>query len=645
MVAALAVGIANAAISGGRAAVRLRRDVVGAREACVRQVADALRAAGLVDGRAVLILPADSSESSASVQPPDLDGLAFEMRLRHATYPLRWHVTTVPETVSGNVIQQAIGDADAVVTYRVRMPTPSGWRVTVAGPATIAVRSRGSSGDLAVPGTTGPIGIMRVGMGFLVVVGLGYGVLSLLTQPPLAWPVRLAVGHLVGMAIMGAVLTAAMLVSGKLSVWPVYAAAACVVGLLASRICRPTRPAPERQSACRSDRTSGVSPLGSLIGFLGVAAVGVGVAATLLQFASAGLSWDGWSIWELKARALFHDGAPLLLGDPAYDFAHRDYPLSLPLHTWWLYVHYGAAVERLAQVGGFVFLADLAILVGALASRHCGGARHVGLAAMGLTLVQPTIIRHAGSGYADVPLAAYIVALMLVADFLSAPKAAPRIGLVAGLLAAGCAMTKNEGLLAGAIMALMGAFWVLGGARSGALRTRALAFGMCVLAVVCLMFPWWGLASSLGLRGDLVGGGRYPVADAVRSLMPAGSQRPEPPRVVTVTQAVIRTCLMIGPSYPAWGFTWALFGLGALYAIRAEGRRLRVPVGFGVLALAAYVVVLVGTPHPLEWHLGASLDRLLLHILPLGVVAGCCALMGWGRSETRGMLDEGRTEA
>ena len=42
------------------------------------------------------------------------------------------------------------------------------------------------------------------------------------------------------------------------------------------------------------------------------------------------LDWDGWAIWQFKAKALALGTLREQLTDPAYGYSHPDYPLLLP---------------------------------------------------------------------------------------------------------------------------------------------------------------------------------------------------------------------------------------------------------------------------------------------------------------------------
>ncbi len=631
IVAALAVGSANAAVFAWRGATRLARDTQGEREKATRRITALLHAHGVQQGEGVLLVPDGLSQRGA-----DLDLLAFEMRIRHDAYPIRWRVIPV-----GSPGRQASlspwelktpGRPHVVVAYRVPFKAPAGWRVWTVGSASVALAKHGTSAGRGQTGFPGPslLRVVLVVTGIAALIGMGAMVLGALGFPRYPWPVRLAMSHLVGTVCLASVATAALLAAGRLSVWMAYAAIGAAGFLWACRWRGWTDGTTGTGGTTGTDESDG----GGLVWGVAAGAIAVGAVAALIQFAGCGLSWDGWSIWELKARAMFHDRTPSLLANALYDFSHRDYPPALPIHTWWLYAHFGSVAERLAQLGGLMFAADLAVLTYALASELVRPTRQsrvlpggAGLAAAALVMTQPVVLRHASSGYADVPFAAFMLAAVWCAKTLARQPESRGQAAVVGLCVGGCLMTKNEGVPLALVMALVGVHWVFSGSGKGGRSIRWRALWTSSAMALLLVLPWSGLAVRLGLRGDLFGGGRYPVADAVRRGMTSSDADVRVPRTAVIAGAVLRSGAALGPAYPAWGFAWLAAVVGGASVLCTKRRDLYLPFAVGGALFAVYLLVLMRTPHPLEWHLSTSLDRLLLHILPLGVAVGCSALI------------------
>jgi hypothetical protein len=458
---------------------------------------------------------------------------------------------------------------------------------------------------------------------------------------------RAALAHLIGVVLMVAATLAWSLLSGRLAVWPTYGLAVALAVWHSRMRGRP--------DAWRSGPDDvGRSPVAAVVGW---AAIGVGAGAVVVTLAGTGLAWDAWAIWQLKARVFFHDGAIALLRDATYDYAHRDYPLLVPVHTWWLYVHAGVDDDRLAQWAGAVFAADLVAVLW-LAARTWVG-RNAALLAAGIVAAQPCVVRHAASGYADVPLAAYLIATAAILACAERERN-PQVMAVAAVMAAGCAGAKNEGVVATLLVACALSVWAV--SRAGAQRrdpsggpSSRLWHGAAPLVALALCAgPWWVTAARLGVRNDIVDRGRYRVVDTLYGAASAGPGRSavrvpaDSPaqRAGMIARAAASSARSVGPEYPGWGLAWPLALVGLAVGLRRRLRGAWVLPAFAMVQAAAYGWAYLRTPHPLAWHLATSLDRLMLHLLPLLTVFACVALVRRPPSEAGGMGDQvaGQTE-
>lgn len=121
-------------------------------------------------------------------------------------------------------------------------------------------------------------------------------------------------------------------------------------------------------------------------------------------------SFDAWSLWEYKGRRFWLDGGITggFLHDHAAIFAHPAYPPLVPLLIAWVYVWLGAADPTLMKpLFACFYAALLAAFFAALRPRL--GARGALLATAALALL-PQVADYAGTGLADVPLTAALVA-------------------------------------------------------------------------------------------------------------------------------------------------------------------------------------------------------------------------------------------
>lgn len=103
------------------------------------------------------------------------------------------------------------------------------------------------------------------------------------------------------------------------------------------------------------------------------------------------LGWDAWAIWDLKARAFWHDGGiKPFLGDTYYALAHQDYPLLYPLAGTLLYLVVGTP-HHIVQLIPVTFYVCLLVQYASALRRL--GASHVWTLALtcGLACVPPLL--------------------------------------------------------------------------------------------------------------------------------------------------------------------------------------------------------------------------------------------------------------
>ncbi|TSA48300.1 MAG: phospholipid carrier-dependent glycosyltransferase, partial [Deltaproteobacteria bacterium] len=157
--------------------------------------------------------------------------------------------------------------------------------------------------------------------------------------------------------------------------------------------------------------------------------------------------WDAWLIWNMHARFLYRSGEAwreVFAG--GMDWSHWDYPLLLPLSIvrGWKYIGNDSLFIPAAFALLFTLL-TLGLLLCALAFLR---SRIQGCLAAMILLGTPLFIVMGASQFADVPLAFFILAT-LVLLFLPARSPENHFGapVLAGIAAGLCAWTKNEGLL------------------------------------------------------------------------------------------------------------------------------------------------------------------------------------------------------
>ncbi|MBN2438567.1 MAG: glycosyltransferase family 39 protein, partial [Deltaproteobacteria bacterium] len=250
------------------------------------------------------------------------------------------------------------------------------------------------------------------------------------------------------------------------------------------------------------------------------------------------------------------------------------------------------------------------------------------LAAM-ILLGTPFFIVIGASQFADVPLAFFILAtIVLLLLQARSPENRPGALILAGLAAGLCAWTKNEGILFLWIVAgtLFCTAIYAGGWRSALNRTAAFLAGALPVLLIVIYFK-----TQLSPANDLVAG--FGPASALEKLTDF-SRHAEIAKAffitgISFTQGLIdiRTGMRLNP-----GAVNILLLVGYLFlaGIRIDGRDriglLQSAAALGLL-LTGYYFVYVLTPLNLGYHLATSLNRLLLQLWP-SVIFLCFMIAG-----------------
>jgi len=341
----------------------------------------------------------------------------------------------------------------------------------------------------------------------------------------------------------------------------------------------------------------------------GAAAVALPV---LLVAASALLEpiaeWDVVAIWGLKARWLASGAGLAPFADPAFAYAHPDYPLGWPaalaLDPTWA----GASFWRSGRLLGTALLASAGALA-ALWTRPFG--RRAALLAAALVTTLPIAGAQAVRGLADLPLATL---LLLAAGALERwLTAGDRASLRVGALAlAGLPLVKREGIALALALGLVALVRTPRGARGRCLGTVG-------AALTAITVPSWLVALRLPADRSLASG-ELTSARLVARL----DRLPELARAL--------------PEYllaPAdWGALWPLVAVGIALAL--AGPRPRRDFGLALFLLAPlpfYAAATLAVDYPVDRLVEVTLSRLALHFALLGAVV---AARGAARSGALG---------
>jgi len=320
-------------------------------------------------------------------------------------------------------------------------------------------------------------------------------------------------------------------------------------------------------------------------------------------------AWDAWMIWNTRGAFLAEPSGAWLDGFDAA-LAHPDYPLLVPgsVARGWVWVGTRAWwVPASLSVG---FTIATAVLLVASVWRRQGAA--LASASMAL-LVAPEFLSQGTAQLADVPLAFYAVAAVLLLH--DAPVSTVRT-VLAGVLCGCAAWTKNEGLvLAVALPAITVLLVFVRRGRAVAADAAAdLVIGAGPLLVLLTMFKLMLVPPNDVVSGVLAPGALRYWADTAR------------------VQFVLREMgggLLAWGGWPVQGMTFVLLVVTALGARaplwRVRPRMSSAAVLLGV-QLAGFFAVYVMTPQSVAWHVQTSWPRLITQVWPTMVWWACAAL-------------------
>ena len=407
---------------------------------------------------------------------------------------------------------------------------------------------------------------MRLALAALVttVVPTVVGYLIVRGHPVLRW----GLGGVLGIAVLGVGTVLGGLAG---SAWA-GAVVSMIAALAGARYLR--RPEPEEPP---------VSP--PILPLLAVLAVGVFLL--VIAWSRPVSRFDGWAFWSLKAKAIATTGdfGSQVFTDAEYEYSHRDYPPLLPA---WQALSYRISGDFTVAYPTQFQLAWLWTAAGVALVSLAGRRRTLAGFIPFAWLLAPQVVEESVSGYADVPMALFLI--LGVGALLRSEELGCGPGAV--LIAAG-ALTKGEGLVF-AVAALVPLLI------AGGYRRRAL---VAVLAIVLTSGPWFAFTSSHGLTGDVT-----------RPPLEAGHIDPDRDPVERVPEVV--EALGVRSTRPS---DFGVLVPAALIAVAAAAFRPRVLVASALLAIVAWVVIYLGTPFEVDWHLTTSADRVL--IAPLGLLA------------------------
>ncbi len=339
-------------------------------------------------------------------------------------------------------------------------------------------------------------------------------------------------------------------------------------------------------------------------------------------------AWDGWAIWNLKARFLFRSGSDwTAMFSRHIWFSHPDYPLLIPASVARLWTYLQTESTLAPQLVSIAFTSLVtALLFASLAWLR--GLIPACLAVILLVSYEP-FLQYGGAQMSDIPLSFYFLATIVV--LAMSGRFEPiriRLMVLAGVIV-GCALiVKNEGqpLTLSLLVAMAVVAWYVAPPSGGpmnrlkaALRTRSVLF-LLAGAIPCLLV--------LVAQKMFFAGSSYLVADQP-STHAVFQKMFDPGRHQTILQFLLTydlglhfwhpfTGLPISvpvPNQPALLLLIALPLVSGLRNASSDRRSsMTSAIAIGLTLLIYYTVFLV-MPYDLQ-NLLESFPRLQLHFWP-----------------------------
>jgi hypothetical protein len=328
------------------------------------------------------------------------------------------------------------------------------------------------------------------------------------------------------------------------------------------------------------------------------------------------LGWDGLLDWEIKARYAFLNGnvLPAHYYDSGRFFSHPDYPPAIPFTELWLYMWMGEANQFWLKTIFATFYAAGALVL-ALLSARLTGKRWAGLLAAIFLFFVPQLTFGTGSaiaGYVDFPIAVVYLATIGYLLGALASNSAHQFRIYAACLAL-LPWLKREGAVLWLIAALAGAIVIW--------KQRRPRLFMALLPGILVVCGWRFYLHALHVPSSP----EFVPLSLTTLWANAG-------RVIPIWRGIIFHMA----DTQQWSVFWLVAAAGIVcLALRVRSLQSVILLGAALLPIAAYSFVYIFS----AWtdyiqHAGASMPRLLMHVVPLLCVGIAISLSSPLRTQT-----------
>jgi len=311
-------------------------------------------------------------------------------------------------------------------------------------------------------------------------------------------------------------------------------------------------------------------------------------------------SWDAIAMWGTKAKILFHEpvAETRYFFDVSKSYSHLDYPLLIPLAQNYMYMLLGRVDDRLGKIIFPLFFLGLLMLIYGAGRRFF--SRWYSLIFTSLVALSGAFLKWAPKGYADVPFS-FFYSVATVYLWLWMQEEKQRDLLIFGIFSAFSIFTKNEGLpLFGINFLLLIIF--LGINRRIRFKKLLLPVGIWLIFIL----PWFIFSRRIPrTHQDYL---------SLQVLLNVGKNFSRIPLVV-------KSFLAQFGNLENWGLFWPGLLITTILSVRCTFHQ---PLGWLFLMLGLHLCMYGGiyllTSADVVLYLQDTLDRVLLHILPVGII-------------------------
>jgi hypothetical protein len=321
--------------------------------------------------------------------------------------------------------------------------------------------------------------------------------------------------------------------------------------------------------------------------------------------------WDAWAIWNLRARFIFFGKQDWHVSfSPELSWSHIDYPLLLPSLIAGNCAVLGQYSRKVPIIIAFLFYLNLVMVFIGVVWKSKG----INLALLGGIVLStlPDYIYQSASQYADVPLAFFFLASCVLVYTSEIEGEQNLVPYLLGIFVGIAAWTKNEGLSFVVALLLSKLIIILFATRLS--LSRKLQIRQSMKIVLGLLLPLLALSlfkSSFPYKNDILG---HLDVSTIVNLLSSGD------RYKKIFIAFVQQFVNFG----GLKFPLGIFPLMVIYGLIMGKKRfnshnfsaiIQIILILLIMFLQYFAIYLI-TPHPLDWHIATTIDRLIMQLFP-----------------------------